>query len=365
MKNSQQHHNSLGFFNRIRGLGVIWIIIGHSFAQYMTTKTAAEAAAIPVFAGAGRVLGGGILAMFFLISGFYFYRRSPKKCFSTQKKLILRPYIMTSMAIILVKALISVIAGRFSWKNTVSYIVTYALGLNVTDGRQVLGITLKTISIFWFLLALFGGWVLYNAIVHLKDKRMQTVAVVSCVVCSWILTKIFRTWPFALPAVLLAVGYIAAGHYIHQKNLLERKLPKWMWCVISSFALISIVFGYSDIASGVWKLGLLDVAGSFCVGFLLLRLYAYLTARCGNSCVLQVVEKIGLYSMWILCLHAFEKEVINWKRLLTVLPGRMLLCGIICFVGRCVVIYLLYIGFSRIRMLYHSKRRKKITFTEE
>lgn len=38
--------------------------------------------------------------------------------------------------------------------------------------------------------------------------------------------------------------------------------------------LICAAFGDVNIVAGVWGLGLLDVAGSFCAGFLLLRLYA-------------------------------------------------------------------------------------------
>lgn len=363
MKNSVQHHNSLGFFNRVRGLGLLWIIAGHSMAQFMTAS--ASPVTLPVFAGAGRVLGGGILAMFFMISGFYFYRRSPKKCFQIQKKLMLRPYILTGIAIIMAKGLVKLLAGRFSWEEIIGLTITYALGLNVTNGAEFLGITMKTISIFWFVLALFGGWVLYNAILMLKDQKKKLICMIGCVVLSWVMTEISRVWPYALPMVLMAVGYLAVGHHIRECGLLDRKLPKWLWAVIGGVALVSMAFGYADIAACVWKLGLIDVAGSFCVGFLLLRLYAFLARRCGNFKVLQVVEQVGLHSMWVFCLHAFEKETINWKRLGYIMPNQPVLCMILCFVGRCAVMYLLYIGFIQVRKLYNSKRRAKLTITEE
>ena len=43
--------------------------------------------------------------------------------------------------------------------------------------------------------------------------------------------------------------------------------------------IISFDFG----EGGVWKLGIIDVAGSFCVGFLLLRLYAWFMKKQGDQ----------------------------------------------------------------------------------
>lgn len=363
MIKSPQKNSGLGFFNQVRGLGLLWIIAGHSMALFMTGSGATME--VPVFSGAGRVLGGGVLAMFFMISGLYFYRRSPRKCVHTQAKLLLRPYILTCAAITAVKAFLALLSGGDFWGQIISLSVSYLLGMNVTNGAQFLGITLKSISIFWFVLALFGGWVVYNSIVSVKNRNLRVLLVITSVVAGWVLTVLSAIWPYSLPMALMAVGYIAVGHMIREHNLLNRKLPRWLWWSIGSVTLVSLAFGYVDIAGGKWKLGLLDVAGSFCVGFLLLRLYNRLSQIRLNGFIARGIEKVGLNSIWIICLHAFEKEVINWRRLQWMLPEHPVLCMVLCFVGRCAVMYLLYVSIFQMRKQHHMELRRKIVITEE
>lgn len=363
MSISQKNSTSLGFFNAVRGLGILWIIAGHSMAQYAVLG--GSASALPVFTGAGRVLGSGLLAMFFMISGFYFFRRSPKKCISIQARLLLKPYYITGLAILIAKGFLFWLKGMEYGEFAAGLTLTWLLGINVLDGRTLLGIPLKTISIFWFLLALFGGWVLFNLIMHQKKRPVRVCSVVLCVVASWVLTRISKVWVAALPAALLAVGYIAVGYLIRKHNLLERKLPVWAWIAIGLPALVSLAFGSVDIASGTWKLGLLDMAGSFCVSFLMMRLYYVVSSKLSGGFLTKALEQMGLYSIWIICLHAFEKEIIYWKKLAVFIPDRPVLCMILCFAGRCIVMYLLYVILFGIRKLIASRRRPKIQITEE
>lgn len=363
MSKSPKNHTSLGFFSEVRGMGIIWIVAGHSMALFMTGQ--AGAVTVPLFSGAGRVLGGGVIAMFFMISGFYFYRRSPVKCIRTQARLLLKPYLITGLIIVLAKIWMALLMGTDFLENSVGLIVTYLLGLNGANGYTLLGISLKSVSVFWFLLALFGGWVLYNYIQCLKDHRVQAACIVACVVASWVLTKIAPIWPMVLPNGLLAVGYLAAGHLIREKKLLERKLPWPIWLGIGTITVVSMAFGYVDVASGTWKLGLLDVAGSFCVGFLLLLLYNSISGRQWNGLFMRTMERVGRNSIWIICLHTFEKEVIPWSNLKRLFPDMPGLCMLLCFTGRCAAMYLIWMVVVHIRQKSRRTSSRRIVITEE
>ena len=143
----------LGYFNLARGLGMVLILLGHSMNLYLPPEVYRNPGL-----GTGTVIGGGIMAPFFMISGFAFYKRSPKKCFSIQKKLFLYPYIFVAGAVLLTKAGLAVLEKRSFLKHGGELVLTYLFGLNAEGGGKFFGIPIEAVSIFWFILALFGGW---------------------------------------------------------------------------------------------------------------------------------------------------------------------------------------------------------------
>lgn len=363
MSRTPHHRTGLGFFNQVRSVGILWVVAGHAMALFMPGQE--NAVALPLFAGAGRVAGGGIMVMFFMISGFFFYRRSPAKCITTQARLLLKPYFVTSIAILLTKCWLTMLRGRDFLGELFSLTLTYLLGLNAPGGSRLFGIPVSTISVFWFVLALFEGWVLYNYIQHLKHPGAKWICVVACVIIGWLLMEVSPVWPYVFPLGLMAVGYIAVGHLIRQHNLLERKLPVPVWLLVWGIALVSLAFGYVDIASGVWKLGLLDLLGTCCIAFLILRLYNRVAAWQRSGPIARCMEVVGLNSIWILCIHAFEKIIIYWKNLEKFFPNQPLLCMVICFAGRCAAMYLLWIATSHLRRQLRRSPQERIVITEE
>lgn len=339
MSNEPEKYNSLGYFHLARGLGMLLIVLGHSITPFFP-KTQPEEMQM-LFSGVGGVLGGGIMAMFFMISGFGFYKRSPQKCLSIQTKLLLKPYVQVAIAILATKVILAVLEQRSFLNHGGELVLTYLLGLNAEGGGTLAGMPIESISIFWFILALLGGWVLYNGICQLKKKRVQWALIAACVVLSYVLSQISQVWPYCIPMALLTVGYLAAGNEIQKRRLLDRKLPLWCWVILLLVPLVSAAFGAVNIVACVWKLGLIDVAGSFCIGFLLLRLYARFMELEWHGRLVQTLEAIGLRSIWIVCLHAYEKAIFPWYRLKGVFPNAPGLCVLLCFLGRWAVIFLL------------------------
>lgn len=351
MTRASEVHTGLGHFNLARGIGMVLILLGHS----MTPFAPAEEAAL----GAGSVLGGGIMAMFFLISGFGFYSRSPKKCLSIYYRLLLKPYWMTTAAILLTKLVLALVKQRPFSRHGGELVLTYLLGLNAEGGGSLWGIPIESVSIFWFILALFGGWNIYNGISRLKSRPLQFLLVTVCVVTGYLLTLLSKVWIFCLPMVLLSVGYLAAGNEIRRYNLLDRKLPVWSWILLLGISGVCAVFGGVNLVACQWKLGLLDVAGSFCVGFLLLRLYHRFMTREHHSTMIHLLETVGFHSLWIVFLHGYEKVIFPWYRLGAWMPDGV--SAVVCLLGRGAVMYLLFRLLHTINRKHRRKRRRTIT----
>lgn len=353
----QRKKDGLGYFNLLRGLGMFFIVMGHSIAPFLTIQTPVTTGIF--FQGAGRVLGSSILVMFFMLSGIGFYRRSPRKCLTIQAKLLLKPYAFTAAAFILCKMVIAALKGNSILNQGLSLSLTFLLGLNASQGGSLFGIHITTISILWFVIALFGSWVIYNYILHLPEKKTRHLCILGCLLLSWVLSLISRVWPFALPMVLMAVVCIAAGHEIRIRNLLYCQLPVSVWCGLVLVSLICLMFGYVDMAACIWKLGPIDMLGSLCIGFLLLRLYSRIMELGIRGRIVSQLEHLGVNSIRILCLHAFEHALIPWRKLSLLFPNAPVLCSILCLLGKGLLIWALY------HLNYHLPRKKRKAITIE
>lgn len=354
MTREPEAYTTLGYFNLAKGLGMVLILLGHSITPFYPRTVFST----DLFSGAGSVLGSGIMAMFFMISGFSFYSRSPRRCLRIQTKTLLKPYLFTTSAILITKLLLSLIKNRPFRHNGGELVLTYLLGLNAEGGGLLGAFPIESVSIFWFILALFGGWLLYNSIFRMKSEKLRTILTVSCVIAGYGLTLISRVWPFCLPMMLLCAGYLAAGYEIRQRKLLERKLDLWFWAVILAIAIPCFAFGRVNIVACHWRLGLLDVAGSFCVGFLLMKAYHIFMKLGVQGPVIRLLDAVGFHSVWIVFLHGYEKVIIPWYRLETLFPNAPVLSTAICFFARCAVIYGMFQLLSRLNRLLRRKHTR-------
>lgn len=353
---------SLGYFNMARGMGTLMVIAGHSMALFLNGMNSGPE--LPVFAGAGRVLGGGIMAMFFLISGFYFKPRPVGRCIRMQARL-LKLYYTTGAAIVISLVVRCLLQGRSCGEMIPRLLRTYLFGFNASGTTVILGWEVGTVSLFWFILALFLGWILYNLICRIKSIAWRRLCVLLCVICGWALTEISHVWPMAIPMGLITVGYIAVGARIREMDLLERRLPAAMEIGVAVIALLCLAFGYVDMSVCLWKLGILDVAGSFCIGYLLLRLYSLYANRNPHGILTRQTEYIGMHSIWIFCIHAFEKALIPWQNLERLFPASPVVCMAVCFAGRLAVIGGLLWILHRFRKYTHRKKRHSIVLEME
>ncbi|MBQ7982827.1 MAG: hypothetical protein IJ302_04615, partial [Clostridia bacterium] len=130
-----------------------------------------------------------------------------------------------------------------------------------------LGMTVDSVSVFWFLLALVGGNLLVFLLDRCKTVRLRTVLAAVCVLLGWAMSAAVRIWPYCLPLMLLAAGYLAAGRYLSRTGALTAHLPVWSLVCMAAVTLASFAVGGVNMAAGVWRAGLLDVAATFCIGF--------------------------------------------------------------------------------------------------
>ena len=363
MRNAPEKYNNMGYFNLARGIGMVLILAGHSLVPFLTPS---EVSGDPgLFSGTGSVIGGGIMAMFFMISGFGFYVRSPKRCFRIQSRLLLKPYYALVAVTIACRSLLTIVRRRPFWETMKGFLLNLILGVNAENSDALFGGSVQSVTIMWFILALFGGWIIYNSICRVKDPAMHNLLMLICVVLGWALTLISKVWPFCIPMALQAAGYLAAGYELKRQGLLTKRLPWKAWICMLVIIVLSCAFGGVDIGAGVWKLGLIDVAATFCISYIVLKLYAAFMELELHHPILQTLERIGNRSIWVVFLHAFEKTIFPWYRLRGLLPGAPYLSALICLIFRAFMIWAMYRILTRFSHIRKKNRKQKITLNFE
>lgn len=357
MVHTPKKYNTLGYFNLARGLGILMIIIGHSVSPFLAAFPSEK---VIMFANAGYVFGGGVMAMFFMISGFGFYVRKPKKCLTIQTKMLLKPYFLVGLSILALRILSGLLKGRNLLSILLQGLLPYLLGMNAENIGALAGEPIRSITVMWFVMSLFVAWNIYNSICRLNSRAVKIILVGLCVTFGWVLSDIAKAWPFCLPMGLITVGYLSVGYQINQQQLLDKAFPGYLLPPMLIIIVLSCAIGNVDMGAGIWKTGPLDVAASFCIGYLLLRLYAGFMAQDVHHPVLSAVEWAGSRSIWFLSLHAFEKSALPWYRLHNLLQGHPFISTLLCLVFRICLIWMLHSIISKLKRYKTRTKKPKI-----
>lgn len=348
--------SSIGFFNFARGCGIFFVIAYHSLIHFYPLTYQER-----IFGNFLPNLGAGLMVMFFMISGYGFYPQKNKKCIRTQAKLLLKPYFITVCMVLLAKLGLAIVERRSFWQFGGQYIFSYLLAVNEGWEGTILGLKVDNVAMFWFFWSLFGAWIIYNCISRLKNESVKRVLVVCCVCLGWALTLVSKVWIYMIPDMLIVVGFLFIGHWMRESSWLEKtKLPAWEYFLLLFPAFITLAFGGIDMYSFTWILGPLDLLGSVCLGLLLCRFFTWFAAFEIENRATETVSYMGFHTLWILCIHAFEEKVFPWYRLEFMFSGKKYLAVMVCFVLRCLVIWigLRLIEFTG-RIMKRNRKKKK------
>lgn len=348
MKEKQKMESlPLGFYNMLKGLGMILVIYGHS------ANLVGQSGKLSDFF---TVLGAGVMAMFFIISGYGFVRRKPKKYIKASAKDFLKPYAIVGALVVLSKLGLAFVRHRSFYEHGFEYVPTYLLGLNASGGGEFMGIPIQSIGIFWFVLALFTGGIILNFILGIGDEKKQMAVVAAVVIAGYLLTLITKIWVFVLPIGLISTGYLYFGYLTKKYNLMMKTLKWYVWLAIIAISCLFLCFSWMNIACVDFRFGFFDVIGIGVIGFLLIRIYMVVRPTLGSNLIVKSLETIGFYSFWIICVHAYEAIIFPWYRIRALISNDILMI-LVVFVVRSIVIAFGVWGILFIKK--HMKKKKK------
>lgn len=249
------------------------------------------------------------MPLFIIVSGVFFKESESLK--DTIIKLLKNLILPYSLAIIITQIAKSVINNQQLeiWDLIKQIIFAYS-------NKKTFFLDIQGVGVLWFIPFLAISKIVFFMINKLS-KEDNLLKGILCMVCTFIgiylsKKKIYLPWSFDV--ALASIIFFYVGYMLKKYNLIENILSNYkiMISIILLYC-IGIKFGFIELAMRSYPNGLI----------------AYMTAICGTLIVFEIakiIEKLlndttkvlswfGRNSMYILCLHHFERVIIRYEEI--------------------------------------------------
>lgn len=350
MKDTGKFRINLGTFDLVKGIAVIFMVMGHVISYYDVAQMKVLA---PVFLGM-LFAANGLMPLFFLISGFGFQAKPASTMLKKTAGDLLKPYVWVMAFVAVLFPIIHYL--NYGWwpgalTETVRYLIAFLLGI-AKSGKVLLGYSLYECTVVWFFLAMFIALNILNLIAHIQREKMQIALTVVSVFAGWALYKADFVY-FCLPQGLTAAGFCYLGFFLKKHKIFERlqtrKTRYGVYLVLVLITLWQVQHRY-NMAYGIFELFGREYVCAACSGVLFLLWGAY-----GGQAEWKGwdwIRGIGNHSLWLMCIHAVEQTCIPWYRLSEIMAEHQLL-GFLIEISIKATIY-----YTVCRILKKMARRK-------
>ena len=299
---------TLNSFSTIKGICVICAILVHVVYRYPV-----EDLIFPIRLIYGLMpIAAGAMPMFFIIGGYGFKEKTIKKVFKVSAQSLLKPYLVVMLLFVsLYPFTFRLWYGEWAYGliETRRYLIAFLLGI-AKPGKEILGYQVYHCTAMWFFLAFFVATNLLNAILKVKNQTVQLLVVILLAITGYELL-IHDINYYCIGQGLMATGYFYAGYMMKKYDLLSKCMSKrWIQIMLLAAAVAITAVCDFDLAQGQFKYGLVDYVVSYFAGVFLMCIGLYLQRF--NGKVIDWFEKLGLYTYWVICIHAIENDAMQW-----------------------------------------------------
>ena len=304
-------------FDLLKGIVMLSIIVVHTLSLYPSRFTyealqdngSGSQAVSNIVLILYSIFKHPLMPSLFFISGYGFRKTSFKKNLSRQFKSIMIPYIVT----VFLTAGLHLCTHFYLYRNlkdsvkeTLSLFGGMILGFPITTYFG--GIKFISCGPCWFIVALFVGMIIFNALLAFFDNVKLLLAVLFVTAFGWLISLIGTT-PLSFSQGCVSVFFIYLGYYAKKHKLLtegidtKKKVVYVILVVIPYIAMRAL--GYiDDMSYSVYPLGMITIALNGL--FALCLIYVFLLLNRFNGFISSSIRSVGRYSIYILCVHTIE-----------------------------------------------------------
>ncbi len=314
----------IGMFDVVKGFLLFGIVFAHHYSFFNGgMRRFIPDAPVARFCS-WSALGIGL---FFVIAG---YQYRPAKTIESyirkQARQLLLPYFAALALVAAFRFLIHyAAAGEFRIQE-ISTILTGAC-YGVIQNMEIVGIWAYSIQAFWFLPTFFFSGLFFQMLKRLPD-RYSTICILGLTVLAVYMPDAYHfQFPWFLIQSCGALGFMELGHFMKRRRILYQKLPVWFAAGAVCLYAGCHVFSSANVASNVWRAGMIDYMAACGMSVVVLRLY--LKWGIGEWNCLSLLEYVGMYSLLFFLVHGVGLLVIPWEA-----PLGERIMGLSLFAGR-------------------------------
>lgn len=336
--------SSIGAFDFLKGVGMLLVVCGHSFAQdslsdyYASDISPLMMFLLFLFLLLFKVFQFGLMPAFLMISGMGFRPRPFGKCLKQQVEMILKPYLYVAAATVSIHLVVHYLCFRYFHDSVVESVkVAAGFLLALPHSLTIGGIQIFWCGAVWYLIALMIGWLLLDLVLQYVSDKWHHWSVAGIVFLGWLIGLI-GTVPFCLSQGMIASGGLYLGYLMKKKKLTFLNTRLFLPAAAASYV-ISLIADFTtgrveSMSEGVWLLGPVSIVLDFTVGLALVLLFQRFNAFRDQKNLKQFglyrwFVSIGRNSMQIFCVHTVEMIALPWYLFTEWWTGSPLVGGLI------------------------------------
>ena len=282
-----------------KGLAIILMVIGHTI-PYNTFNIFIFSFHMPLFV---------------ILSGITY--KMPKNKDDIKNRIkkyvkqLLIPYFFT---LLICTILLTLSDNTFSLVNIIKQFSKNLIWGNGCD-YKLFGINFIGVSPIWFLIALFFSKLFFDIINYkINNKDISTNLIIYCFLAlAGIMIGKFIWLPQNFDLVLIFLLYLYIGFIFNKytKDIEKHKTIVFIICFIIWSACLGFNFNI-ELEVRSYPYGFLSIIESICASYCIIELCKIFEK---NNMLQNILSKIGMISLIILCIHSIEYVIIDWTKL--------------------------------------------------
>lgn len=308
---------TLGSFDFLKGISIIMVIFGHTFGQASIINNLYIKQFI-------NCVGQTSMICLFMIMAFGIRKSPISLSIKREANIYLKIYILVAiLTLILYFPLHLVCYKDFNSAvvNTLRIFVGLITGESYT--HYLFGHLIYSGGIMWFFVTAALSNIIVSSVLYYVKENFQKYVILLLLIVGIALSYLNELLPFCIVQSLICSFFVYAGYIVKTKKLLFINPSIWTYILF----IISFIITYlslSSVAECYYSFDIITIFSATIFAYFLIIFSLIINSR--NNIIVDVMEKIGNISIYVICIHAIDYMSLPWDYIINKFNSNSYLC---------------------------------------